>query len=140
MADEFSPAGLGDAIFEVLVMPFKAETAVSKGDVVVADTHTDDELVSIATAEADAVDVVGVAMEDIDAGEVGKVLVIGVIKVTATAATITAGYKVKSGADGAVVQYAPAAAAADDVDNQIIGIALQDFAASATGLIFIGAI
>ena len=137
LTDLWSAIELGEALAEVLTQSFKAESDVTKGQIVVADTHTADEYASVAAGGAGAVDAVGVALQDIDAGEWGPVLLIGVVKVTASG-SITAGNKVRPAATGKV-QAMPTTPAAGD-EKQIIGKSLQDAADGDMVVILLGVI
>lgn len=136
MTDLFSSWDVGEG-YGILIQSFKCESAVTKGQLVVADTHTAGEYVSVSTAGADAVDVIGVALASGSASEYIPVMLIGIVKVTASGA-ITAGEKVISAASGAVAAY-PASPSAGD-EEKIVGRALQDFADGDTGLILVGSI
>jgi len=129
MVDEFSPVALGDAIIELLVLPMKASAAITKGDVVKVTAHQDDDLPTIETATDAATTCVGVALQDMAQDEVGEVLVLGVVKVTAGAVGITLGAAIEAAAAGAVEAGTTAGA--------IIGRGLQTVASAATGLVFI---
>jgi len=136
MADLFSSWEVGEG-YGILIQSFKCESAVTKGQLVVANTHTSGEYVSVSTAGAAATDVIGVALASGAAGEYIPVTIIGIAKVTASGA-ITAGEKVRSAANGAV-QAMPGTPSAGD-EKQIVGRALQDFANGDTGLILVGSI
>ena len=136
MADLFSSWEVGEG-YGILIQSFKCESAVTKGQLVVANTHTSGEYVSVSTAGAAATDVIGVALASGQAEEYVPVMLIGIAKVTASGA-ITAGEKVRSAANGAV-QAMPATPSAGD-EKQIVGRALQDFANGDTGLILVGSI
>jgi len=117
LTDLFSAVELGEAILTIAEVSYKCESAVTKGQVVVADTHTAQQLVSIATAGAAATDAVGVAMKSGSAGDYIPVLRIGQIKVTASG-SITAGEKVRCAASGKV-QAMPTTPTAGNEKQQI---------------------
>jgi len=101
LADKFTHVELGEAVVSVCSQSFKCESAVTKGQVVKLDTHTDDELGSVSPAGAgDKAE--GVALKTGAAGEYIPVLQIGKVKVTGGGA-ITLGGKIKAGAAGKVV-------------------------------------
>jgi len=131
MADLFSKAALGEAVLIIAQLTLKAEADITKGQVVIANTHTAEELVSVSPAGAAAANVIGVAMQDISAGEWGPILICGIIKVTASGA-IVAGIKVVTGAAGVVVTVGA------NTFEKVIGFALQDFGDGDTGLIWFG--
>jgi len=136
MADLFSQWAVGEG-YGILIQSFKCQSAVTKGQLVVADTHTSGEYVSVSTAGAAATDVIGVALASGATGEYIPVMIVGIAKVTAAGA-ITAGEKVRSAASGQI-QAMPATPAAGD-EKQIVGRALQDFASGDVGLIIVGSI
>lgn len=138
MTDLFSDIDVGEALVEVLVLSFKCQSAVTKGEVVVADTHASGSVVTISTADADALDPLGMAMKDGAAGEYIPVLVIGVGKATAGGA-ITAGNCCRCAANGKL-QAMPGTKVAGD-EEKIVARALQDFAADGdTGLFLFGGV
>lgn len=127
MVDQFPHVAVGDAIYELLVMPFKTDTKVTKGQVVKL-THVAADFPTIKPSDASTYNI-GVAMETIEKGAVGKVLVVGVIKVTADATDgIYAGSSIGPGAAGTVKSTAM---------GDLIGRGLQDIAAGETGLVMI---
>jgi len=150
MTDLFPDADLGEAISEVYRMSFKCQSAVTKGRCVKLDTHTDGEIGSI--SEAGAGDkVIGVAMRSGEAGEYIPVLIIGIIKVTASGA-ISLGAPVKAAANGKVQAAAEtvtipsgattvtstSAQPSMTVEGGIaFGVALQTFSDGDTGLVAI---
>ena len=137
MTDVFTKVGLGDAIYEVLVIPCEATATVTKGDVVVATTHAVDKIVTVSPAGAlGAVDGIGVAMENIAIGAIGKVLKIGVIKVTADDA-VTAGERWMPGGTAGVAPMTAAGTTVADLEASM-GRALQDLAVGDTGLVTVG--
>lgn len=125
--DLFSVVELGEEIgpYPGQKANFKAAANITKGQLVVADTHTDQELVSVNVAGAGAVDVIGVALQDIASGAWGPILLKGLVKVTASAA-ITAGYKIISAANGQIAVYVPGDGTAANDDSKMCGICLQD--------------
>jgi len=136
MADLYPAVGLGDAVFPILVIPMKCESAVTKGQVVVYNTHTAGELPSVSAAGANAESVAGVALKSGGAGEVIPVLVKGIVKVTGTGA-ITMGNRLVTGAAGVVAAMAADTFTALQLISRNIGWAMQTFASGDTGLIFV---
>lgn len=150
MTDLFPDADLGEAISEVYRMSFMCQSAVTKGRCVKLDTHTASEIGSI--SEAGAGDkVVGIAMRSGEAGEYIPVLIMGIIKATASGA-ITLGTAVKAAANGKVqtaaetVTIPSGATTVTSTSAQpsmtveagiAFGVALQTFADGDTGLIAI---
>lgn len=137
MTDLFSSWDVGEG-YGILIQSFKCESDVTKGELVVADTHTAGEYVSVSTAGAAAVDVIGVALASGAAGEYIPVMLIGIVKVTNSTNAIAAGEKVIAAANGKIDVY-PATPSAGD-EEKIVGRALQDFADGDTGLILVGSI
>lgn len=125
MADKFSHVSLGDVIFEVQKIPVKAAAAITKGQALVWDTHTDDEFPTVNIAGADATDFAGVAMEDIAQDAVGMMLKIGIIKATVNGA-VAAGDKLSTNTAG-TFHACPVAAAGDFA--KLAAAAVQDGAA-----------
>jgi hypothetical protein len=132
MADLYPALALGDCLDEsqAHIETFKCASAVTKGQVVVFNTHTAGELPSVSTAGAAAGNCLGVALKSGAAGEYIPVLIRGVVKVTASGA-ITGGTPVVSGASGTV------AALGANTFEKVIGRALQTFADTDTGLVLI---
>ena len=141
MADLYPAVELGAAVKIDALLSFKAEAAITKGQVVKLDTHTDGELGSVSPA-GDGDKPIGVALKDAAAGDYVPVLVRGIVKVTAAGA-IPLGSKVRTAAGGKVQ-------AVDDqaVDEggtatytiyytSLVGRALQTFADGDTGLIYV---
>jgi hypothetical protein len=133
MADLFPALALGDCLDEskAVIINAKAQTAVTKGQIVVFNTHTAGELPSVSTAGAAAANCLGLALKDIAAGESGPILVMGIAKVTDSGAGVTGGVCIVSGAAGTIVTFGA------NTFDKIIGRALQTFAAGDTGLAFI---
>lgn len=129
MADEFTKAALGEAVLVIAQANFKAAETITKGDVVYASAHNDDDLPSISVAGNAQTECVGVAMKDIASGAYGPVLICGIIKVTAGAAAVTVGALIEAAANGAVEDGATA--------TKVIGRAYQTMANGATGLVFV---
>jgi len=137
MADYYPAVAVGDAIYEILKVPMKCESAVTKGQVVVFNTHTDGELPSVSPAGADAENVAGVALKSGSAGEVIPVLKKGIVKVTGSGA-ITMGNRLVTAANGQVKAMAADTLTALQLISRNIGHAMQTFGAGTnTGLIFI---
>lgn len=88
MADEFSKVALGEAVLNVSQMTVKAESAITKGDIVQWKTHTDDELASVEPAGNESLIVAGIALKDISAGEWGPMLNIGIVKALSGGSTL----------------------------------------------------
>ena len=152
MADLFPALALGDCLDEAQAKIFnmKVGAAVTKGQAVKPHTHTTGELCSVQPADLGD-KALGVALKSGAAGASIPVLVSGVVKVTASGA-ITMGEPVKSGAAGVVVAAVntvtiPAGATAVTstsanpsmtVESGIaLGIAMQTFADTDTGLILV---
>ncbi len=144
MADLFPNAALGEVVSPFSeIVSLKAQSAITKGQLVKLDTHTAEEPGSVSPAGAGDRGF-GVAMQDIAAGEWGPVCTKGWIKVTGSGA-ITIGQKVKAGAAGVVVavadldapsSYAEATMQTEfDKVNDACGDALQTFADGDTGII-----
>ena len=102
MADLFPALALGDCLDEAqaIVINMKVGTAVTKGQVVMADTHTVGELCSVKPG-LDSASVIGVALKSGEVGVSIPVLLKGVVKVTSLSA-ISVGALVKCGANGTV--------------------------------------
>jgi hypothetical protein len=132
MADLFPALALGDALDESqsLILPFKCAAGVTKGQVVIFNTHTVGELPSVSPAGAAAGNCFGVALKTGLTGEIIPVLVRGIVKVTASGA-ITGGVTIVSGAAGVVVTFGA------NTFDKAIGKALQTFADTDTGLALI---
>jgi len=132
MTDLFPSLALGDCLDEeqAHIVPFKCESGVTKGQIVIFNTHTASELPSVSTAGAAATNCLGLAMKTGVAGQVIAVLVDGVGKVTASGG-ITGGVHIVSGAAGVVVTVGA------NTFEKVIGRALQTFADGDTGLAFI---
>ena len=153
MADLFPALALGDCLDEAqaIILNMKVGTAVTKGQVVQAATHTVGELCSVEPGIDGSGKVVGIALKSGEAGVSIPVLVKGVAKVTSSSA-IGVGARVMSGADG-TVKFAsnlvtiPSGATAVTstsanpsmtVESGIaFGMALQTFADGDTGLILL---
>jgi len=152
MADLFPALALGDALDETqaLIIDFKAQNAITKGQAVKMSTHTSGELGSVDVAGAGD-KAIGVALKTVVAGDPVAVLVKGATKVTASGA-ITIGSAVKAGASGVVVAAvntvtipsggttvtSTSANPSMTVEAGIaFGIALQTFANGDTGLILV---
>ena len=150
MADLFPALALGDCLDEAqaIIINMKVGTAVTKGQVLQADTHTAGELCSVKPG-ADSTKVIGVALKSGEVGVSIPVLLKGVVKVTGLG-TITMGASVKAGYNGTIATAAsnvtiPSGATAVTstsanpsmtVEGGIaFGIALQTFADGDTGLI-----
>jgi len=161
VADLYPAVEVGEAVKVDAQLSFKAQTAITKGQLVKMDTHTDGEIGSVSPAGAGD-KAIGVALKSVNAGEYVPVLIRGIVKVTASGA-ISIGSLVKAGANGVVVAantylayvkgtattYVPddstiagvslAASGNIPVDGGLAcGIALQTFADGDTGLIYVG--
>jgi len=132
MADLYPALALGDCLDEgkALIIKCKCESAITKGQIVVFNTHTSGELPSVSTAGAAATNAFGVAMKSGSAGDIIPVGVAGVYKVTASGA-ITGGTLVVTGASGVVVTVGA------NTFEKVIGRAIQTFADGDTGLALI---
>jgi hypothetical protein len=133
LTDLWPDAEVGELISEGKVLSLEAETAITKGKAVFLSA---DMKVSQCTATTDKM--TGVALKTVAIGEFCPVCVQGVVKVTAGGA-ITRGFKVAPDANANVVTL-PTAAALGDVDDLIAqagGVALQTFANTDTGLIYV---
>ena len=148
MADLFPALALGDCLDEAqgVIVNVKAESLVTKGQVVVWNTHTSGQIGSVSPAGVGAKNVAGVALKTIAASECGPILQKGCVKVTGSGA-ITIGSKIASGAAGVVAASAaldaPATYAEATMQTELnkiearIGMAMQTFANGDTGLVFI---
>jgi len=132
MADLYPALALGDVLDEANahIIKAKCETAVTKGQVVIFNTHTPGEIPSVSPAGAAAANCFGVAMKSGGPGEVILICIAGVVKVTASGA-ITGGVMIVSGAAGVIVTVGA------NTFDKVIGRALQTFADTDTGLAFI---
>jgi hypothetical protein len=151
MTDLYPGLALGDALNpqDAIIIPAKAESAITKGQLVIWNTHTAGEIGSVSVAGAGAKNVAGVALKTLAAGEVGPILIRGIVKVTASGA-ISLGSKIASGTAGVVVASAaldaPVTYAEADMQTELdkiearCGMALQTFANADTGLVFIDAV
>jgi len=150
MADLFSELATGEALQTQLVLSFKAQATITKGQAVKMSTHTAGEIGSVAVAGAGD-KAIGVALLTVVENEYVPVLLIGVVKVTAAGA-ITIGASVKAAANGAVAAAVRAvsipsgtvsvtstsAQPSMNVEGGLaFGFALQTFADGDTGLIFV---
>jgi len=153
LTDLFSAVEVGEAVKVDAQMSFKAQAAVTKGQAVKMSTHTAGAIGSVTVAGAGD-KAIGVAMKTVAAGEYVPVLLQGIVKVTASGA-ITIGNAVKSGALGVVVAAvrtviipsgsttvtSSSAQPSMTVEAGVaFGFALQTFADTDTGLIYVGAI
>ena len=132
MTDLYPAIALGDVLDEANahIIKCKCESAVTKGQLVIFNTHTAGELPSVSTAGAAATNCFGVAMKTGAAGDIIPVCVAGVVKVTASGA-ITGGTCVVCGANGTVVTIGA------NTYEKVVGRAIQTFADTDTGLAFI---
>lgn len=133
MADLFSALAVGDCLNEsqAVIINVKCESAVTKGQLVIFNTHTAGELPSVSTAGAAAANVLGIAMKSGAAGEYIPVGVVGIFKVTDSGAGVTGGVAIVSGASGTI-----ATVGANTFEKKC-GRALQTFGAGDTGLAYI---
>jgi len=132
LTDLFSDVELGEAVKVDAQMSFKAQSAITKGDVVKMDTHTSGSLGSVSKVTGTDDKPLGVAMKTVSAGEYVPVLVSGVIKVTGSGA-ITIGTWVKTAAPGGSYVMTTAS-----LTVGCVGKALQTFTNGDTGMILIG--
>jgi hypothetical protein len=123
--DNFSAIALGDAVdpAQAVIKSFKCESAVTKGQLVIFNTHTAEELPSVSTAGAAATNVLGVAMKTGAPGETIPVLVKGYVKVKCAGA-ITGGVLVVAGASGTVDTIG------SNTFEKVVGRAVQTFASA----------
>jgi len=150
LTDLFPDCDLGQSVSEVYRLSFKCESAVTKGACVKLDTHTAGEIGSISVAGAGDKPI-GVALKSGDAGDYIPVLVVGVVKVTASGA-ISIGDPIKAAANGKVqaavntVTVPTGATGVTSTSAQpsmtvesgiAFGVALQTFANNDTGLVAI---
>lgn len=133
MADLFPDIAVGEVLVEGLTLPFVAEAAITKGQVVkVTVAAASGTLARVNVAGAGEIGI-GVALKSVTAGEEVPVCVAGVVKVGAIAGAIAVGSRVKTAAGGKIT------VAADTDIVGILGIALQTFAAATAddGLIYL---
>jgi len=132
MADLFAALALGDCLDErqAHIENFKCESSVTKGQVVIFNTHTADALPSVSTAGAAAANCLGVALKSGGAGEYIPVLIRGAVKVKSSGA-ITGGVMIVSGATGVIVTVGA------NTFDKIIGRAVQTFGDGDDGIAFI---
>lgn len=132
MTDLFPAIALGDALDEeqAHIVPYKCESAVTKGQIVIFNTHTAAELPSVSTAGAAAINAIGMAMKTGGVGRVIPVLMSGVCKATSTTG-VTGGVLLVCGASGTVETVGA------NTFEKIIGRALQTLGAGDTGLVAI---
>jgi len=130
--DNFPALALGDCLDEkqASIHPFKCESGVTKGQIVIFDTNTVAELPSVSTAGAAAANCLGMALKTGAAGEVIPIMTRGIGKVTASGG-ITGGVHIVSGASGVVVTVGA------NTFEKVIGRAIQTFLTTDTGLAFI---
>jgi hypothetical protein len=130
MADLYPGLALGDAVDEeqAVIEPFKCESAVTKGQVVIFNTHTAGELPSVSTAGALATNVMGVAMKTGAIGETIPVLRTGLVKVKAVGA-IVGGVLIVIGAAGTVSTIGA------NTFEKVVGMAIQTFADGDEGIV-----
>ena len=149
--DLFPELDIGEALQAKLVLSFKAQAAVHKGYPAKMDTHTAGEIGSVSEAGVGE-KAIGIFMKDADADEMVAVLLIGVVKVTASG-SITIGSAVKPATGGKVAAAlrtvtiptggttvtSTSAQPSMTVESGIaFGFALQTFANLDTGLIAVG--
>jgi len=132
MTDLFSAVELGEAVKTEAQMSFKAQSAITKGDVVKMDTHTAGAIGSVSKVTGTDDKPIGVAQKSVSAGEYVPVLIAGIIKVTGSGA-ITLGTWVKTAAPGGSYVMTTAS-----LTVGCLGKALQTFANGDTGLILLG--
>ena len=154
MADLFPALALGDCLDEAqaVILPFKVVTdAITKGQLVKVSTHVTGELGSI-TVAVEGEKAHGVALKSGAVGDVIPVVVLGVVKVTASGA-ITVGFAIRAGGTtggvrsaatsvtiptGSVAVTSDSAQPSMTVQADIAcGIALQTFADGDTGLVLL---
>jgi len=132
MTDLYPALALGDCLDEkqAEIIPCKCESAVTKGQIVIFNTHTAGEIPSVSPAGAAATNCFGLALKSGAIGEIIPVMTRGIGKVTASGA-IVGGVLIVSGAAGVVVTIGV------NTFEKVIGRALQTFADTDTGLAFI---
>ena len=132
MADLFPALALGDCLDEAqcIVITAKVATNVTKGQMVVFNTHTASEIPSVSIAGVAAANCLGMAMQTKAAGEYALILIAGVAKVT-SGAGVTGGVVVVTGATGTIETVGT------NTFEKAVGRALQTFAAGDTGLAYI---
>jgi len=138
MADLFPALALGECLDEAqaTIITCRLAGSVSKGDVVARSVAVSGELDSVVQAGANSELVIGVALRGGVSGEYIPVLKQGIIKVTASGAII-GGTKIKAAATGRVAAMVADTFTALQLVAQVIGRALQTFADTDTGLVFI---
>ncbi len=130
MADLFGTLAVGDCLDEAqaVIVNAKCEAAVTKGQLVIFNTHTSGEIPSVSPAGAAAANVLGVAMKSGAIGEVIPVGAKGMFKVTDSGAGVTGGVAIVSGAAGTI-----ATVGANTFEKKC-GRAWQTFGAGDTGI------
>jgi len=137
MADLWPDAEVGELISEGEVLSFEAAGAITKGKTVYLSADMKVSQCSAATQYA-----LGIALKTVALGEFCPVCVKGVVKVTAGGA-ITRGAKVQTDASGNVITLADGSATYTPAElpdriARALGRALQTFANTDTGLIYVG--
>jgi len=134
LADKFPQVALGEAVLVVAQMNMKLAGNVTKGDVVIASAHQDDDVPTVVIGTDQSAKFMGIAMKTGVTGDSIPVLTIGIIKVTAGAGTVILGEEIECAANGAVENTVGGATVA-----LIIGRGLQTLASGDTGIVWINA-
>lgn len=132
MADKFSKVALGEAVVNISQITVKAESAVTKGDIVQWKTHTDDEVASVEKAANESLIVAGVVLRDIGAGEYGPMLNIGIIKALSGGSTLGKHQMAVTPVGASGIGFKDA-----DAYNKVCARAVQTMSSGDTGLFFI---
>jgi hypothetical protein len=133
MADLFGSLAVGDCLDEAqaVIINAKCETAVTKGQIVIFNTHTSGEIPSVSTGGALGTNGLGVAMKSGVAGEVIPVGKKQLFKVTDSGAGVTGGVLIVLGAAGTITTIGA------NTFEKVVGRAWQTFGAGDTGLAWI---
>ena len=133
MADLFPALAVGDCLDEsqAVIINAKVAATVTKGQLVIFNTHTSGEIPSVSPAGAAAVNCLGMALKGGGVGEFIPILAMGIAKVTDSGAGVTGGVCIVSGAAGKI------ATVGTNTFEKAIGRALQTFGAGDTGLAYI---
>jgi hypothetical protein len=130
--DNYPALALGDALDESqsVILPLVLAGTVTKGDVVKFSAHVASELPTVVQATQYATNSYGVALKSGVSGDTIPVLVKGPVKVTASGG-ITGGVKIVAGATGLIETIG------SQTFEKVIGMAIQTFLDTDTGLAFI---
>jgi len=131
MTDHFSDIDVGETIYGSVILSFKCQGSITKGDLVKMSTHTSGSIGTV-TVVATTGDVpIGQALKSGSAGDYIPVLVKGVAKLKASG-SITLGAMVKTAAPGGQYVVSTASWAAG-----FVGKALQSLSDGDTGLFWL---